>query len=727
MLGFHLRLFPRFLIYMVMLTVVPVALVGHIVLGINNESLQNEVQRYHIKLAESLAEKFDERLTTLQSSLFLAITAIQDPTQGWQQKSSFLQNLLDSYDQFGIISLVGVDGTEVMKVYDPIIAPEVDENPSLINHNKSPEFQLLQKTGKEISKLFQIDEKLFAEIYVPFDTFMGQNAMYVKVSMEDLAQAIKRETIGRTGFSVLIGKEGQVLTQNNDLSMDKTIISTALSGSLGAREYQDQEGLTWVGASAPVQKLGGAIITQQTRNEAYAEIIKGKKLAFIIILITIIFAIIVAYLLARSLVNPLLYITQVAKNVDIASGQFPEPVETQTRDEIQDLAVTFNKMLEKLKGYSDMQVENLIIEQKKTEAIIFSIEDGIVMTDYNGKIQLMNHHAKQIFNIDPSNDILGEPLWKYLPSAEVKTAMVKVLTHPDDKTSIEIKVSQDKKDNFYKVSSENVRTPTRKESLGIVTVMHDVTLEKQIDSMKEEFLHSITHDLRNPLTAIRGFIRLFQSGQTGKMNEIQTKMLDTMDKASLRLLTMVNDILDLARLDADRMKLNLDTCDINNTAQRVLELFMPQAKTNNIHLSLEFSGDPLDPIIVDPSLLERVFTNLIGNASKFTPDDGAITIKINNKPDVIQCSVKDTGEGIPTKYLDKVFDKFKQVEGQFKGGAGLGLTICKKIIEAHGGKIWVESALGKGSEFIFTIPKNLELSGRNLKRKDSPKLNDKAA
>jgi PAS domain S-box-containing protein len=359
----------------------------------------------------------------------------------------------------------------------------------------------------------------------------------------------------------------------------------------------------------------------------------------------------------------------VAQSVDIASGQFPDPVNVNTRDEIQDLAQTFNSMLGKLKGYADLQVEKLIIEQKKTQAIIFSIEDGIIMTDYQGKIQLVNNRAKNILNMKESEDVLGTALWKYLPSPELKTALVEVLTKPDEKNSLEIKVPTDGKDRFFALSSEQVRTPSREESLGIVTVFHDITLEKELDSMKEEFLHSITHDLRNPLTAIRGFIRLFQSGQTGTVSDVQLKMLDTMEKASLRLLTMVNDILDLARLDAGKLQLHLEECSFEDVAGRVLELFSPQSRNDGIKLSLEKLGQPLAPIVADYNLIERVFTNLVGNAAKFTPNGGSITIRINNTPDMFRCEVADTGEGIPASYLDKVFDKFKQVEGHFKGGA----------------------------------------------------------
>jgi signal transduction histidine kinase len=371
------------------------------------------------------------------------------------------------------------------------------------------------------------------------------------------------------------------------------------------------------------------------------------------------------------------------------------------------MAHVFNTMIEKLKGYASLQVEKLIIEQKKTEAIIFSIQDGIVMTDYQGKVQLISHRAKSILNIPDDEPILGQALWKFLPSADIKTACMELLTNPENKKSIEVKIPvSEEKTNFYTLTSEQVRTPNKEEALGVVTVLHDITLEKQLDMMKEEFLHSITHDLRNPLTAIRGFIRLFQSGQTGTLSQIQTKMLETMDSASLRLVNMVNDILDLARLESNRLKIHVDEARMEDIISRVVELFQPQARTNGITLKMETEGESL-PIQVDANLMERVFTNLVSNATKFTPEGGSITVRYKSMPDSVHCSVNDTGEGIPPSYLEKVFDKFQQVEGHFKGGAGLGLTICKRIVEAHDGKIWVESEVGKGASFMFVIPRRV--------------------
>jgi PAS domain S-box-containing protein len=696
---------------LVLLTVIPVAFLGRIIVNINNESLQFEVQRYHLRLAESLADSFDERLSSLTNQLRMATDALNNPQASWEDRQKLLSAMIDASPHFAIISAVDPNGAEAIKAYNPQLAPEVDANPSLISHAQSPLFQKFKKTGLTTAHVARVNGATMAEIYIPFDTAGGKGAVYAKLSLTDLCDTIAHESIGRTGFATYVGTDGELLSPVNPMlaqaghELDHSIVQTALSGNIGSREFTDGSGTQWIGASAPVSHLGGAIITQQTRDEAYVASRNGQRQALWFTLLTILFAIVAAFFLARSLVRPLLTITSFARDVDLASGQFPTPVAFKHQDEIAELAKTFNQMIDKLKGYADMQVEKLIIEQKKTEAIIFSIQDGIIMTDYQGKIKLINRRAKEILGMNDADAASSQALWHFLPTPELKTACMELLTASNQQKAIEVKINQNEKDTYYNLSSEQVRSPGKNEVLGLVTVLRDITLEKELESMKEEFLHSITHDLRNPLTAIRGFIRLFQSGQTGELTAMQAKMFETMDKASLRLTNMVNDILDLARLESNRLTLHMEMIKPNDIAQRVVELFAPQTKTNGIVISSESDAD-VSTVSVDPNLIERVFVNLVGNATKFTPDGGAIMIRIKDAGEYIRCSVDDTGEGIPASYLERVFEKFKQVEGHFKGGAGLGLTICKRIVEAHHGKIWVESEVGKGSSFIFLLPKD---------------------
>jgi signal transduction histidine kinase len=210
------------------------------------------------------------------------------------------------------------------------------------------------------------------------------------------------------------------------------------------------------------------------------------------------------------------------------------------------------------------------------------------------------------------------------------------------------------------------------------------------------------------MTSIRGFLEVLLGGSAGELSGQQKEFLGIIDNSSKRLLDMINDILDVAKLESGRMDLMLEEVDFNEMICKILKELQPLVSKGKI--SLVSQGlDDLQKVMADYSLIERVIINLVGNAIKFTPPEKNITILGENLEDKIKISIIDTGEGIPSDYVEKVFDKFQQVtQGKKKRkGTGLGLTICRYVIESHKGKIWAESEFGKGSTFTFWIPKNL--------------------
>jgi signal transduction histidine kinase len=208
------------------------------------------------------------------------------------------------------------------------------------------------------------------------------------------------------------------------------------------------------------------------------------------------------------------------------------------------------------------------------------------------------------------------------------------------------------------------------------------------------------------MTSIRGFLEFLLDESAGELNDQQREFLDIIDKSSSRLLEMINDILDVAKLDSGTMPIERAPMDMVETAEAVIESLMSQAQKDEIELKVVKESE-FEEINADKDLLHRAITNLVGNAIKFTPRKGTVSIVLNDMKEQIRVSVEDTGEGMPAEYLDKIFDKFEQVKGGHgkTRGTGLGLTITRYVIEAHEGKIWVESELGKGSKFIFLIPR----------------------
>ena len=232
---------------------------------------------------------------------------------------------------------------------------------------------------------------------------------------------------------------------------------------------------------------------------------------------------------------------------------------------------------------------------------------------------------------------------------------------------------------------------------------------KRIDEMKSEFISVASHELRTPLTAIDNALQLILRGKTGEVNEKQTKFLSLAERNIQRLTNILNELLDLSRIEAGRMEMKFEELDIRGPIEFTLSSLKPQADGKSIALKIQVA-ETLPPVYTDREKMEQILTNLIGNALKFTPEGGEVNVTaglLDGEEKMVAISVRDSGIGIPEDQQENVFQKFYQVENSLHrsaGGTGLGLAISKELVEALQGKIWVESEVGKGSTFTFTVP-----------------------
>jgi signal transduction histidine kinase/GGDEF domain-containing protein len=231
---------------------------------------------------------------------------------------------------------------------------------------------------------------------------------------------------------------------------------------------------------------------------------------------------------------------------------------------------------------------------------------------------------------------------------------------------------------------------------------------KKIDEMKSEFVSVASHELRTPLAAIKNAVQLMLQGKTGEINENQAKFLSMAERNINRLTNILNSLLDLSRIESGKIELKFEELDLRGSIEFILSSLKPQTDGKSIQFKMEIQEE-LSPVYGDREKLEQILTNLVGNAIKFTPEGGEISVSAKpfEEESMVAISVKDSGIGIPEDQLDKIFEKFHQVENSLRRsttGTGLGLAITKGLVEAHHGKIWVESEVGKGSTFTFTLP-----------------------
>ena len=228
---------------------------------------------------------------------------------------------------------------------------------------------------------------------------------------------------------------------------------------------------------------------------------------------------------------------------------------------------------------------------------------------------------------------------------------------------------------------------------------------KRISKRKSDFISSVSHELRTPLTSIKGYAAILLAGKLGALPDEIRERLGKINRHSDELVHMVNDLLDISRIESGKVNMNIETLELAPMVEKVADLLSEQLKTKNITFNMQIPVD-CKKVMVDRSQIERVFINLLGNALKFTPEKGSISVNARCSNKFIQVDIKDTGFGIPQEAQEKIFEEFYRVENtinQEVKGTGLGLTLVKHIVEAHRGKIWVSSKLGEGSTFSFTL------------------------
>jgi two-component system, NtrC family, sensor histidine kinase KinB len=409
-------------------------------------------------------------------------------------------------------------------------------------------------------------------------------------------------------------------------------------------------------------------------------------------------------LLSNFLVRPLRQIMEATQ--DIAEGNYSVQVSAASADELGRLSVAFNTMVEKLRTYHDLNVGRMMAEKRRGDAIIQSIEDGIVVVDAEFKITGINRTAAKLFACETGNTldrhfleiIKNEELFNYIKESAQSGSSPKI-----EQGQNVLTVRQDGGESHYLFSITPVKTETGS-MIGVVLLFRDITSLKELDRLKSEFVMTASHELRTPLTSLGMSVDLLREGVMEKLTDKEQQLLLAAHEDLQRLKALVNNLLDLSRIEAGKIEMDFDRVPVQLLFEKAVSSLIAQANDKDVQLTFTApSGMP--KVKADANKTTWVLTNLISNALRYTSSGGKIRLYAEHFGAQVHVSVSDDGAGIPYEYQTKIFEKFVQVKSDKAAqGTGLGLAICKEIVRAHGGTIWVDSTPGEGSTFTFTLP-----------------------
>lgn len=403
----------------------------------------------------------------------------------------------------------------------------------------------------------------------------------------------------------------------------------------------------------------------------------------------------VAYLLNRAITNPLRDLLVMVRRLQ--QREFGRKVLVQSTDEIGQLGKAFNELSETLED-----VFFTISDREGTlDTVLSSMDDGVVAVDMRREVILANKAAADLFHLD-SREMLGKNQFEATRSEELSRLLEKTMDAKDSFTQ-EMRLRPGS-ERTIAVTSSPLEDQHGKIQ-GAVAVMRDVTSLRHLEQMRQEFVANVSHELRTPLTSIKGFVEtLINTDLEDK--QVAARFLGIIDAETDHMIALINDLLDLSRIESGKQPLKRDPVDMKKVFDETVLLLQSKADAKKVSIA----NNIYSPVIVegDEKLLKQVALNLVDNGVKYNTEGGRVIIEAEQGLDSVEFIVSDTGLGIATEHLDRVFERFYRVDkgrARHMGGTGLGLAITKHIIDKHKGTIAVESRVGKGTKIRITLKK----------------------
>lgn len=484
-------------------------------------------------------------------------------------------------------------------------------------------------------------------------------------------------------------------------------VSQVLKTGESAKKIQtnpDTKRRVWLYVS-PIKKdneVVGVVSLMADIESVYQDLVGITKIFTVGTILSILITTIIGFVASKTVTSSIEKMSAQVKTM--ASGNYGTVVGINTNDEIGDLAKVFNQISKRIKEEQDVTET----ERRRLATIIESMMDGIITTDTNGKVILINTSAGDMIDAPENEIFIGKDALKLLNISEYES--IGEIIEAED--SLLVNVSEDDEGlllraEFSKILKEENEdlSQVSTELEGYIIVLYDVTDQERQERERREFVSTVSHELRTPLTTMNSYIEALEEGVIND-KELAPQFIDTIHKETTRMIRMVNELMQLGKMDIKEEHYDKEFIDINKLIEQISDRFELTHPEKNFIKYI-----PKTPIFVegDQDKLTQVFDNIMNNAIKYSPNGKNITVRVrqNYNHNRVSISIKDEGVGIPLVHIDKIFNRFYRVDKSRQrtmGGTGLGLALAKNIVEAHRGRIWAQSREGYGSIIFVTLP-----------------------
>ena len=419
--------------------------------------------------------------------------------------------------------------------------------------------------------------------------------------------------------------------------------------------------------------------------------------------ICVLTGLVLLFWLPRSISRPILELKQGI--LEIANHNYEKRLDMKSSEEFREVADSFNRMAERLTEYRASTLADILSAKKFLEAIVNSINEPIIGLNTEREILFINNEALNVLNLKREN-VIRQSAEELSLKNDLLRRLIRELVSPGDKKE-PLKIYADNKESYFKAAYIPINNTNADKDephkLGDVILLKNITEFKELDSAKTTFISTISHELKTPISAIMMSLQLLEDKRVGTLNEEQEQLSKSIKDSSQRLLEITGELLNMTQVEAGKLQMMPKITKPIELIEYAIKANQVQADKFNIQIEVEYPEEKIGKLIVDSEKIAWVLTNLLSNAIRYSRENGRVVIGAQQEGDQIELYVQDFGKGIDPRYHQSIFDRYFRVPGTKVQGSGLGLSISKDFVEAHGGTLTVESELGKGSRFVIRL------------------------